>query len=229
MSACPTFSNLTFSRMPVKLSCILLPLLLTYPCAFGSLVWEQLVELLLQKWPDGAKPCSGVLDLMEAQRKLHRSNRKDPHCAPVLYRGHERRCGLLSLAPTPRSHCTPLSSTRRVQLFPSNVFSFHDIYPVLTQAKSLCTNFAKPKGQLLRAVPPPRIRIPITTPYLQQTQNSDHFYLNSRRQPQDLCTLHIHPPVWRERITKATPSWATILPILVPHNSKSNPPSQTSP
>jgi hypothetical protein len=56
MSACPTFSNLTFSRMPVKLPCILLPLLLTYTCAFGSLVWEQLVELLLQKRPDGAKP-----------------------------------------------------------------------------------------------------------------------------------------------------------------------------
>jgi hypothetical protein len=56
MSACPTFSNLTFSWVLVKLSYILLLLLLTYPCAFGSLVWEQLVDLLLQKWPDGAKP-----------------------------------------------------------------------------------------------------------------------------------------------------------------------------
>jgi hypothetical protein len=48
MSACPTFSNLTFSRVPDKPCCILFPLLLTYPCAFGSLVWEQLVEMLLQ-------------------------------------------------------------------------------------------------------------------------------------------------------------------------------------
>jgi hypothetical protein len=73
MSACPTFSNLTFSRMPVKLSCILLPLLLTYPCAFGSLVWEQLIELLLPTWPDGAKACPGVLDLVEV-----RGNCTDP-------------------------------------------------------------------------------------------------------------------------------------------------------
>ncbi|KAH8794327.1 hypothetical protein F5882DRAFT_516070 [Hyaloscypha sp. PMI_1271] len=72
-----------------------------------------------------------------------------------------------------------------------------------------------PKGQLLRAVPPIRIGSPITTAYLQQTQNSDPLYLNSGRQPQYLHTLHIHPPVWRERITNATPSWAAILPNLL--------------
>jgi hypothetical protein len=221
MSAYPNFSNFTFSRAPVKLSSILLPLLLTYPCAFSSLVWEQLVELLLQKWPDSAKPAQAYWISWRCQRKLHRSNRKDPHSAPVHYRGHERGGGLLSLAPTPRSHCTPLSSTRRVQQFPSNVFSFHDIYPVLTQAKPLHTNFAKPKGpQSYSATTyryPHHNAIPSTNPELRPalfelqttTTRLPHLAYSSSSMAR---TDHEGDTVM-----------ATILPNLVPRNSKSNP------
>ena len=127
MSPCPTFSNLTFSRMPVKLSCILLPLLLTYPCAFDSLVREQLVELLPQKWARWCTACPGVLDLVEVKRKLHDPIGRIPAALP-FFTGvtKEDACSALLQLRDLTAHLYHRRDAS--DLFPSNVSSFHDIY-----------------------------------------------------------------------------------------------------
>jgi hypothetical protein len=223
MSACPTFSNL----MPVKLSCILL----TYPCAFDSLVREQLVEPLPQKWPDGAQPAQAYW----ISWKL-RGNCTDPigriPAALPFFTGvtKEDACSALLQLRDLTAHLYHRRDAS--DLFPSNVSSFHDIYiQFLRKRNRSALSSRSPRDSCSEPFRQYVIRIgsPITTAYLQQNQNSDQIYLNSGRQPQCLHTLHIHPPVWRERITEATPSWAAILPNLVPRNSKSNPLSQTSP
>jgi hypothetical protein len=205
MSACPNFSNFTFSRAPVKLSSILLPLLLTYPCAFGSLVWEQLVELLLQKWPDGAKSAQACWIPWRFRGSCTDPIGRIP-TAPPFFTGVTKEEVACSALLQPRDLTAHLYHRRDASNnFHQTSFLFTIYIQFLRKRNHSTLTLRSPRD--LRAVPPLRIGIPITTPYPQQTQNSDRLYLNSRRQPQGFRTLHIHPPVWQERITKATPSW----------------------